>query len=68
MVRSDFEILQFFIVENSKQRINFNSVTNVSFWEHGSNFSIFKQPSKNSLCHLWFKRRCIKNLLKVVQY
>ena len=35
MVRSDFEILQSFIVENSKQRINFNTgcVTNVSFWE-----------------------------------
>ena len=51
MVRSDFEILHFFIVENSKQRINFN-VTNVSFWEPGCNFVIFKQISKNSPCHL----------------
>ena len=33
MVRSEFEIPQSFIVENSKQRINFNSVTNVSFWK-----------------------------------
>ena len=31
MVRSYFEIPQFFIVENSKQRINVNIVTNVSF-------------------------------------
>ena len=34
MVRSDFTIPQSFIVENSnsKQRINFNSATNMSFW------------------------------------
>ena len=31
MVRSYFEIPDFFIVENSKQRINVNIVTNVSF-------------------------------------
>ena len=67
MIRSDFEIRQFFIVENSKQRINLNSVTNVSFWEPGSSFGIFKQPSKNSPCHLWFKRCCNENLLKVVK-
>ena len=48
MVRSDFEIPQFFVVENSKQRINFNSVTNVSFWEPGNNFGICKKASKNS--------------------
>ena len=48
MVRSDFEIPQFFIVANSKQRINFNSVTNVSFWEPGNNFGICKKASKNS--------------------
>ena len=67
MVRSDFAIPQFFIPENSKQRINFNSDTNVSFWERGSNFGIFKQPSKNSPCHLWFKRCCNEHLLKVVK-
>ena len=64
MVRSDFEIPQFFIAENSKQRINFNSVKNVSFWKPGSNFGIFKQPLKNIPCHLWFKRCCNENLLK----
>ena len=37
-----------FIVKNSKQRINFNSVTNVSFWEPASNFGIFKHASRNS--------------------
>ena len=63
---SDFEIPPFFIFENSKQSINFNSVTNVSFWEPGSNFGIFKQP-KNSPCHLGFKRFCNENLLKVVK-
>ena len=67
MVRSDFKIPQSFIVENSKQRINFNSATNMSFWEPGSNFGIFRQPSKNSPCHLWFKRDCNENLLKVAQ-
>ena len=56
MVRSDFEIPQFFIVEYSKQRINFNSVTNVSFWKPDSNFGIFKKPSKNSLYDLRLKR------------
>ena len=64
---SDFEIPPFFIFENSKQSINFNSVTNVSFWEPGSNFGIFKQPSKNSPCHLWFKRCYKENLLKIVK-
>ena len=47
-----FESFQSFIVKNSKQHINFNTryVTNVSFWELGSNFyfSIFKQASENS--------------------
>ena len=46
MVRSDFEIPQSLIVENSKQRINFNSVTNVA--EPRSNFDIFKQALKNN--------------------
>ena len=50
MVLSDFEITQYVIVDNSKQRINFNTgcVTNVSFWELGRNFGISKQTSKNS--------------------
>ena len=48
MVRSDFEIPQYFIVENSKQHINFNSATNMSFWEPGSNFGIFKQALQNT--------------------
>ena len=52
MVRSDFEIPQSFIVENSKQGVNFISVTNVSFLEPGSNFGIFKQPLKYSPYHL----------------
>ena len=56
MVRSDVEIPQSFIVENSRKRINFNSVTNVSLGKPDSNFGIFKQPSKNSPYHLWFKR------------
>ena len=67
MVRSDFEIPQSFIVGNSKQRINFNSVTNVTFWEPGNGFDIFKQPSKNSPYHLWFRRCSNENLLKVVK-
>ena len=54
MVRSDFnlgltEITQFIIVENRKRRIDFNSVTNMSFWEPGSNFGIFKEALKKSL-------------------
>ena len=64
MVRSDFETPQSFIVENSKQCIKFNSITNVSFCEPGSNFGIFKQP-KNSPYHLWFRRCCNENVLKV---
>ena len=48
MVSSDFEISESVIVENIKQRIDFHSATNVPFWEPGSNFGIFKQPSKNS--------------------
>ena len=48
MVTSDVETPQSFIVENGKQRINFNSVTNVSFWEPGSNFGIFKQPVRST--------------------
>ena len=67
MVRSDFEISQFVIVENRKQRINFISFTNVSFWEPDSNFGIFKQPSKNNPYYLWFERCCNENLLKVVK-
>ena len=67
MARSDFEIPRFFIVENSKQRINFKSATNVPFWEPGSNFVIFKEPSKYSPCHLRLKRCCNENLLKVVK-
>ena len=38
MVRPDFEIPQSFLVKNSKNHINFNNVTNVSFWEPSSNF------------------------------
>ena len=67
MIRSDFEIPQSFIVKNSKQRINFNSVTNVSFLKPGSNFGIFKQRPKTSWYHLWFKRCCNENLLKAVK-
>ena len=67
MVRSDFEITQSFIVEKNKQGINFNSVTNVSFWELGGDFGIFKQPSKNNPYHLWFKRCCNEYLLKGVK-
>ena len=67
MVRSDFEIAQSVIAENSKKRINLISVTNVSLWEPGSNFGIFKQSSKNSPHHLWFKRCCNDNLLTVVK-
>ena len=48
MVVSGLEIPQPSIAENSKQRINFNSVTNVSFWEPGNNFGICKKASKNS--------------------
>ena len=35
MVWSDFEIPRFFIIKNSKKRINFNAgyVTNVTFWK-----------------------------------
>ena len=67
MVWSDFEIPQSFIVENSKQRINFNTgcVTNMPFWELGSNFGIFKQAWKNS--PNGFKRCCNENLLKIVK-
>ena len=48
MVSSLFEITQFLIDENSKQRINFIRVTQLSFWEPVSTFGIFKQASKNS--------------------
>ena len=67
MVRYDFEIPQSFIVVNTKQRINFNSVTNVSFWEPGGNFGIFTQSSENIPYHLWFKRYSNEYLLKVVK-
>ena len=46
MVRSHFKIPQSFNVDNSKQRINFNSATNMSFWEPGSNFGIFDNLQK----------------------
>ena len=50
MVWCDFKILQFLIVENTKNRINFNTgcVTNLTFQEVGSNCGIFKQVSENS--------------------
>ena len=50
MVCSDFEISQSFIVENSKQSINFNigCITNVTLQEVASNCGIFKQALKNS--------------------
>ena len=49
MVWSDFEIPQSFVIENSKQRINFNTayVTNVTFQEVDSNCGMFKQASEN---------------------
>ena len=65
MVRSDSEIPQSFIIENCKQRIYFSKVTNVSFWKPGSNFVIFKQPSKNGLHQFWLKTCYIENLFKV---
>ena len=50
MVRSYLEIPQSFIFEKSKQLINLNTgcVLNVSFWELGGSFIIFKQASENS--------------------
>ena len=48
MVVSGLEIPQPSIAEKSKQRINFSSVTNVSFWEPGNNFGIFRKASKNN--------------------
>ena len=50
MAWSNFEIHQSFIVENSKQRINFNitCVANVTFQEVGSYCGILKQTSENS--------------------
>ena len=49
MVWSDFEVPQSFIVENSKQRINLNTVcvTNVTF-QVSNNSGIFKQALENS--------------------
>ena len=44
---SDFAIPQFLIVENSKQRINFN-IGCVTFWELVNNCGIFKQALENS--------------------
>ena len=46
---SDFEILQFFFVENSKQDMNFNTgcAKNMTFQKFGSNFGIFKQALEN---------------------
>ena len=47
----DFEIPQFFIVENSKQSMNFNTgcVANVTFQKVGSNCGTFKQASETGL-------------------
>ena len=44
-----FEIPQFFIIENSKQCINFNTgcVTNVTFQNVLSNCGIFKEAVEN---------------------
>ena len=44
-----FEIPQTFIVENSKQGINFNTgyVTNVTFQEVGGNCNVSKRASEN---------------------
>ena len=67
MVRPVFEIPESFILEKSKQRINFNSVTNVFFWEARGNFVISKQPSKNSPHRSCFKRCCNEYLLKVAK-
>ena len=47
MVKSDFELSQPFIAENSKQRINFECVTNVSLWERG--FVVVVLVSSNKL-------------------
>ena len=46
---SDFEILQFFFVENSKQDMNFNTgcAKNITFQKCGNNFGIFKQALEN---------------------
>ena len=46
---SALEIPQFFIIENSKQCINFNTwwVTNVTFQKVGCNCGIFKQALEN---------------------
>ena len=57
---SDFDNPQFFIVESSKQCINFNTrcVTNVTFQKVGSNCDIFKEALENrpnefhSICSL----------------
>ena len=50
MVFSDFGIPQSFIVENSKQSINFNTgcVTNMTFQEVDSNCIILKEALENS--------------------
>ena len=45
---SDFEISQFFIVENSKQFMNFNTgCVSVTFKKVGSNCGAFKRALKN---------------------
>ena len=51
MVWSDFNNPQPFIVEHSKQRINFNAkcVINVTLQEVGCNCGIFKQALINSI-------------------
>lgn len=50
MIWSDFDILQFYIVENAKQCIDFNTghFTNVSFQKVGSNSGVFKEVSEKS--------------------
>ena len=49
MAGSDFETPQFFVIENSKQSMNFNTgwATNVTFQKVGSNCGIFKQALEN---------------------
>ena len=67
----EIEIPQFCIVESSKQCINFNTgcVKNVTIQKFVSNFGIFKQAleSKRIPQHLWFKRCCCNNMLKIAK-
>ena len=67
----EIEIPQFYIVESRKQCINFNTgcVKNVTIQKVVSNFGIFKQAleSKQIPQHLWFKRCCCNNILKIAK-